>query len=225
MSWALALVEAVLSGCAPSGQRALRACSTQRARAWLAASCVAADALSGASERTLSATRAAAQALLPRGDAAALDAHIGRLVAAHALEDPVYVLDLGMVARLWGAWAAAMPRVAPFYAVKCNDDEALLALLVRVRLAWPRALWAWARPGPSLLGRGWDMHSAVRASLHHRAPPHAACAAAGVQAKHFARCCCWRLRRMWHKATMYESNLNLWQMHCVADAASHPGSW
>jgi ornithine decarboxylase len=36
-----------------------------------------------------------------------------------------------MVARLWGAWAAAMPRVAPFYAVKCNDDEALLALLVR----------------------------------------------------------------------------------------------
>ena len=66
---------------------------------------------------------------LPRGDAGALDAHIARLVAAHGLEDPVYVVDLGMVSRLWAAWAAAMPRVAPFYAVKCNDDEALLALL------------------------------------------------------------------------------------------------
>ena len=68
-------------------------------------------------------------ALLPSGDAAALDAHIARLVAAHGLEDPVYVVDLGMVVRLWAAWAAAMPRVAPFYAVKCNDDEALLATL------------------------------------------------------------------------------------------------
>ncbi|KAK9821936.1 hypothetical protein WJX81_005453 [Elliptochloris bilobata] len=66
---------------------------------------------------------------LARGDAGALDAHIKCLVAAHGLEDPVYVVDLGMVARLWAAWTAAMPRVAPFYAVKCNDDEALLALL------------------------------------------------------------------------------------------------
>ena len=70
-------------------------------------------------------------ARLARGDAGALDAHIARLVAAHGLEDPMYIVDLGMVTRLWAAWAAAMPRVAPFYAVKCNDDEALIALLVR----------------------------------------------------------------------------------------------
>lgn len=45
------------------------------------------------------------------------------------LEDPVCVVDLGRVARLMRGWAAAMPRVTPFYAVKCNNDPALLATM------------------------------------------------------------------------------------------------
>ena len=53
---------------------------------------------------------------------AALDAHIAGLVAARGLEDTFYVVDLGTVARLHAAWAAAMPRVQPFYAVKCNGE-------------------------------------------------------------------------------------------------------
>ena len=47
----------------------------------------------------------------------------------HGLEDPVCVVDLGEVARLFRDWTAAMPRVVPFYAVKANNDEAILAML------------------------------------------------------------------------------------------------
>lgn len=45
------------------------------------------------------------------------------------LEDTFYVMDLGMVAALAAGWAALMPRVRPFYAVKCNGDTALLSTL------------------------------------------------------------------------------------------------
>ena len=47
----------------------------------------------------------------------------------HGLEDPVCVVDLGAVARLFRDWMAAMPRVVPFYAVKANNDEGILAML------------------------------------------------------------------------------------------------
>ena len=47
----------------------------------------------------------------------------------HGLEDPVCIVDLGAVARLFRDWMAAMPRVVPFYAVKANNDEAIIALL------------------------------------------------------------------------------------------------
>ncbi|NBV43087.1 type III PLP-dependent enzyme, partial [bacterium] len=44
-------------------------------------------------------------------------------------ESAFYVMDAGEVLRLWDVWTAAMPRVHPFYAVKCNPDKALLGLL------------------------------------------------------------------------------------------------
>ncbi|CAL8465714.1 g5250 [Coccomyxa elongata] len=66
---------------------------------------------------------------LPSGDAAMLDAYLSRLIRQHQLEDPVCIVDLGRVARLFSAWMAAMPRVMPFYAVKCNNDEAILSTL------------------------------------------------------------------------------------------------
>lgn len=51
------------------------------------------------------------------------------LLQAHGLDDTTYVYDLGNTIRLFRAWRAAMPRVAPFYAVKCNPEPALLRLL------------------------------------------------------------------------------------------------
>ena len=47
----------------------------------------------------------------------------------YKLEDPVCIVDLGVVARLFRDWMTAMPRVVPFYAVKANNDEGILAML------------------------------------------------------------------------------------------------
>jgi hypothetical protein len=39
------------------------------------------------------------------------------------LEDTFYVVDLGMLHRLHAFFVAAMPRVTPFYAMKCMPDK------------------------------------------------------------------------------------------------------
>ena len=44
-------------------------------------------------------------------------------------EDPFYVVDLGRLLELYCGWREALPTVSPFYAVKCNDDPALLKTL------------------------------------------------------------------------------------------------
>lgn len=44
-------------------------------------------------------------------------------------EDPFFVCDLGQVKRLLELWNRRLPRVKPFYAVKCNNDPRLLSLL------------------------------------------------------------------------------------------------
>jgi ornithine decarboxylase len=51
------------------------------------------------------------------------------LIRAWGLSDTFYVYDLGEVARLHALWVAAMPRVAPFYAVKCNPEPGIVAML------------------------------------------------------------------------------------------------
>uniref|UniRef100_A0A182QXB5 ornithine decarboxylase n=1 Tax=Anopheles farauti TaxID=69004 RepID=A0A182QXB5_9DIPT len=45
-------------------------------------------------------------------------------------EDPLHVLDLDDVVRKHYGWCAQMPRVKPFYAVKCNDDPRILQTLM-----------------------------------------------------------------------------------------------
>lgn len=46
------------------------------------------------------------------------------------IDDTLYVYDLGKVVRMYNAWKSAMPRVQPFYAVKCNPEPAMLKLLM-----------------------------------------------------------------------------------------------
>lgn len=55
---------------------------------------------------------------------AALDA-----IEKDSLCDTFYVYDLGEVARLHHTWVSTMPRVAPFYAVKCNPEPGMVAML------------------------------------------------------------------------------------------------
>jgi diaminopimelate decarboxylase len=45
------------------------------------------------------------------------------------LQDPFYVLDLGLLIELYQGWVQSIPRVKPFYAVKCSPDPALLSTL------------------------------------------------------------------------------------------------
>jgi len=50
-------------------------------------------------------------------------------VQKNGMQDAFYVLDLGLLVRLFQEWVQAMPRVKPFYAVKCSPDPALLTTL------------------------------------------------------------------------------------------------
>jgi ornithine decarboxylase len=44
-------------------------------------------------------------------------------------EDPFYIVDLGVVASQLERWRAALPRVIPYYAVKCNPDPVIVQTL------------------------------------------------------------------------------------------------
>ena len=68
------------------------------------------------------------------------------IVKRQGLEDTFYVFDLGMVALLHQGWCQAMPSVTPFYAVKCNPDRGMLAML-------------------AALGSGFDCASAAEIDL------------------------------------------------------------
>ncbi|GIL96863.1 hypothetical protein Vretimale_2607 [Volvox reticuliferus] len=51
-------------------------------------------------------------------------------ILRHKPDDTFYLVDLANVQRMFKAWRAAMPRVVPFYAVKCNPEPGILKLLV-----------------------------------------------------------------------------------------------
>jgi hypothetical protein len=48
------------------------------------------------------------------------------LIEKHGLDDTTYLYDLGNTTRLFKAWRGALPRVMPFYAVKCNPEVRFL---------------------------------------------------------------------------------------------------
>ncbi|KFB49765.1 AGAP011806-PA-like protein [Anopheles sinensis] len=51
-------------------------------------------------------------------------------------EDPLHVLDLDDVVRKHKRWCEQMPRVSPFYAVKCNDDPRILQTMIKLGLGF-----------------------------------------------------------------------------------------
>lgn len=44
-------------------------------------------------------------------------------------EDPFYIFDIGDLIKKHQIWIERMPRVIPHYAVKCNDNDVVLATL------------------------------------------------------------------------------------------------
>lgn len=45
-------------------------------------------------------------------------------------DEPFYIFDIGDIVKKHQIWIEKMPRVVPHYAVKCNDNEVVLATLV-----------------------------------------------------------------------------------------------
>ncbi|CAH1976598.1 unnamed protein product [Acanthoscelides obtectus] len=51
------------------------------------------------------------------------------IVSSNNQEDAFYVCDVGDIIRKHKIWKAMLPRVEPFYAVKCNDNLVVLEVL------------------------------------------------------------------------------------------------
>ena len=47
-------------------------------------------------------------------------------------KDAFYVADLGDILKKQQRWLKALPRVTPFYAVKCNDSRAIVSTLAAI---------------------------------------------------------------------------------------------
>jgi ornithine decarboxylase len=47
-------------------------------------------------------------------------------------DDAFFVADLGDIVRKYDVWCSQLPRVEPHYAVKCNDDSAVLSVLAKL---------------------------------------------------------------------------------------------
>lgn len=68
-----------------------------------------------------------------------LNSHISSLnyeLCEPGEENSFFVCDLGEVMRLYSNWILKLPRVKPFYAVKCNNDPLLLNLLAKLGLGF-----------------------------------------------------------------------------------------
>ena len=51
---------------------------------------------------------------------------IRKTISSQGNEDAFFLCDLGTILRQHEEWARLCPGVEPFYAVKCNNDPALL---------------------------------------------------------------------------------------------------
>lgn len=61
-----------------------------------------------------------------------LDMIRDRVAASPDAEDAFFVCDLGDIIQKFNIWKRNLPRVEPFYAVKCNDDLRVLSLLAKL---------------------------------------------------------------------------------------------
>lgn len=52
-----------------------------------------------------------------------------KITSKNISEEPFYIIDLGELTRSYQQWTSLLPRVKPFYAVKCNPDEVLIKTL------------------------------------------------------------------------------------------------
>jgi len=49
-----------------------------------------------------------------------------------ATENPIFIMELSSIVRKYQDWTKNLPKVVPYYAVKCNDEPILLRVLARL---------------------------------------------------------------------------------------------
>lgn len=59
-----------------------------------------------------------------------------RSVIENGLEEPFYVVDVDDIIAKHKKWLINMPRVRPYYAVKCNSSPVVLELLAGLGLGF-----------------------------------------------------------------------------------------
>jgi len=52
-----------------------------------------------------------------------------KIETEQVVEGPFYVFDFGVIVRQYHQWVTLLPRVKPFYAVKCNPEPAIIKAL------------------------------------------------------------------------------------------------
>lgn len=60
-----------------------------------------------------------------------IESHIGKRLAS-GIDDAFCILDIEDVRQKYREWIKKIPRVIPFYAVKCNDDERVVKILAKM---------------------------------------------------------------------------------------------
>lgn len=51
---------------------------------------------------------------------------------AQNIDDPFYICDIGTLARKHEEWVSSLPRVQPYYAVKCNNNSVIVSTLAQL---------------------------------------------------------------------------------------------
>jgi len=72
-----------------------------------------------------------------------------------------YIVDLGVVAQKHSEWITHLPRVKPFYAIKCNPNNAIIKLLANLGTGFDCASRAEIQ---QVLGSGVDSNSIIYAN-------------------------------------------------------------
>jgi len=68
--------------------------------------------------------------------------HFDRNEHTHGEDSPFFVADLGRVWQRHQQWKRILPRIEPYYAVKCNADPLLLRLLRDLKVKFDCASWS-----------------------------------------------------------------------------------
>eukprot|EP00747_Dinoflagellata_sp_TGD_P141105 gnl/TRDRNA2_/TRDRNA2_176084_c0_seq1.p1 gnl/TRDRNA2_/TRDRNA2_176084_c0~~gnl/TRDRNA2_/TRDRNA2_176084_c0_seq1.p1 ORF type:complete len:421 (+),score=-28.49 gnl/TRDRNA2_/TRDRNA2_176084_c0_seq1:153-1415(+) len=57
---------------------------------------------------------------------------IRSIIQKHKPDNNFYICDLGQVIRCYSAWRRSLPRIVPFYAVKCHPNPAIISTLASI---------------------------------------------------------------------------------------------